>query len=734
MNFKLLKTKLYEEIINDFNKNKAVYMFYLSPIIFKLKTKDFKNYKYSLFSKIKNKELAEFKNYKLKKYLKKDYEKDLKTIIKIIFKSDYIDENNKYALHYIKKLVKRPSKLCYINLIYRLLTDINKKTGGMMGMPKISIPFYTKKSDKETIKEQPQEDEKTIKKLLKVKHLKQFIGIDEEMRKNIEMIKAKYSTIFYNPFNKDTINTHIRNYLTVFFGYEVIKLYNKIIVLYNTDIIKNIRDKLNYNGIKLLNEYSSNFEERKDAILNIKTSDSFEKYSDEINYMNIFNERHIDIYNNIITVYNIGFNTKKKNLYYLLFNDNRALDTLKYQSERDFICNRFKYKFFDSLINDNDILKQISPDADANKQIINKYIISNRLEPTDDDLFKIYNESIINHNRDIIKQSNYNVFILLMYEKHLLYKQLDTIDNINEFNTKILEFNKIKLIQNINIYLLRLPRSYEDFDFIDYKLKILDQLDIFYKNYNIEYRFANSTGKLVSVYKSYIADIKTNYKNIVKMYNKLLLNEIIIEDTADITDTYNHKLTHIDDNDAHYNNIILEYNNTFQNIFIINVIDNYNNIILEYNGMQLLLYKNEKKYNSYLNKIKDAFNYLKTKSQTEFEAITNTNVPKETINITTSSDINNFIINMYNNFILKHINNAFKFRSVDYFKILNNRDNIDIYNGEVSGYNRDYLPTELRTRRENYIIKLLGGNGELNNYKLQFLLAEIYKRIKIIEC
>ena len=127
---KVLKNKLYEEIINDFNKNKELYMFYLSPIIFKIKTKDFSNYNHSLFSKIKNKELTPFKNYKLNKYLKKDYEKDLKTIIKIIFKSDYIDKNNKYALFHIKKLLNNNTKLCYINLIYRLLTDTNKIYGG----------------------------------------------------------------------------------------------------------------------------------------------------------------------------------------------------------------------------------------------------------------------------------------------------------------------------------------------------------------------------------------------------------------------------------------------------------------------------------------------------------------------------------------------------------------------------------------------------------------------------
>lgn len=127
MNINLLKTKLYDEINKDFKQNKDIYMFYLSPIIFKLKTKDFNNYNYSLFSKIKDKEPITYKNYKLNKYLKKDYEKDLKTIIKIICKSNYIDENNTYALYYIKKILTKKTKLCYINLIYRLLTDINKK-------------------------------------------------------------------------------------------------------------------------------------------------------------------------------------------------------------------------------------------------------------------------------------------------------------------------------------------------------------------------------------------------------------------------------------------------------------------------------------------------------------------------------------------------------------------------------------------------------------------------------
>jgi len=130
MNLKLLKNTLYDKVIEDFDKNKDIYMFYLSPLIFKLKTKNFNNYDYSLFSNIKNKEVVAFKKYKLTKYLKKDYEHDLKIIIKIVFKSNYINKNNKYALYYIKKILSKQTNLCYISLLYRLLTNANKITKG----------------------------------------------------------------------------------------------------------------------------------------------------------------------------------------------------------------------------------------------------------------------------------------------------------------------------------------------------------------------------------------------------------------------------------------------------------------------------------------------------------------------------------------------------------------------------------------------------------------------------
>jgi hypothetical protein len=272
MHLKLLKKKLYEEIINDFNKNKDVYMFYLSPIVFKLKTKDFKNYKYSLFSKIKNKELAEFKTYKLKKYLKKDYEKDLKTIIKIIFKSNYIDENNKYALHYIKKLVKKPSKLCYINLIYRLLTDINKKTGGRLQIFRSFV--YNGLSNltafRNPIVEKPIEkkQEENLDKLAVLSSVKSITDLEiKRMKHNIDHIKSKYSNTesdFYQYISilreqdkiiKESfaiINDEYNNYK------KIIDSYNKIIILYNNYLLqtKSLNSENDINTQKKYNKYS----------------------------------------------------------------------------------------------------------------------------------------------------------------------------------------------------------------------------------------------------------------------------------------------------------------------------------------------------------------------------------------------------------------------------------------------------------------------------------------------
>jgi hypothetical protein len=129
MSIKDLKDLLFKDINEDFDKNKDVYMFYLYPLVFKIKTHTLDDKCYSLFSKIKKEKVKKFDFYKINKYLKKDYYDDIKIILKVIFQSSYLTKNNKYALDYIKKLTKKPSSMKYINLIYRLLSDVNYNGG-----------------------------------------------------------------------------------------------------------------------------------------------------------------------------------------------------------------------------------------------------------------------------------------------------------------------------------------------------------------------------------------------------------------------------------------------------------------------------------------------------------------------------------------------------------------------------------------------------------------------------
>jgi hypothetical protein len=138
MNLKKFKLDCYNKIINDYKNNQDIYMFFLYPLVLKLKTKDFKNYNYSIFLKLKKKQQVPFKEYNvIKKYTKKNLDKDIQTIIKCIFWSDYIDKNNIYAIYYVKKHLstKKQSAINLINLLYRLLTNAPTIiTGGANGI------------------------------------------------------------------------------------------------------------------------------------------------------------------------------------------------------------------------------------------------------------------------------------------------------------------------------------------------------------------------------------------------------------------------------------------------------------------------------------------------------------------------------------------------------------------------------------------------------------------------
>jgi hypothetical protein len=59
---------------------------------------------FSIFLKLKKKQPLSFNEYNvMKKYTKKNLDKDIRSTIKCIFWSDYIDKNNIYAIYYVKK-------------------------------------------------------------------------------------------------------------------------------------------------------------------------------------------------------------------------------------------------------------------------------------------------------------------------------------------------------------------------------------------------------------------------------------------------------------------------------------------------------------------------------------------------------------------------------------------------------------------------------------------------------
>ena len=563
MNIKLLKTKLYEEIINDFNKNKAGYMFYLSPIIFKLKTKDFKNYKYSLFSKIKNKELAEFKNYKLKKYLKKDYEKDLKTIIKIICKSDYIDENNKYALHYIKKLVKRPSKLCYINLIYRLLTDINKKTGGKLNdylpnFSKLSFSVFKKRAQPAEPQPKPQqpqdepqpEQPETLKVIDTFKQLKlelkntTLTSIEHiKMKENLKVIKnnAEFTSIKYTQIPDLNVLNRINAFIDANSIYHyTIYDYNFIIFLYNDFLrqkyIKKIVTMPNNEGFINVFNYSLdiyNTIPNKIHTLEQEKDLAFKEKVDITSSINTINE-NINIYNNLIKYYNIIFDE----IYNEPFID--VNEILEYQKEEK---GQFREQLSTPTDPDhketiekfyNETIKTRQPVGNNFNTYLKYYNINlNIYEIINDDKKKYfeYNKIIVQYNNYL---KNYYLKKLndLIITNSTLDRQISKLEDIDISDIDIVNYNEHirecnQIISSTFDYndkeriFKKVMESYFDISYTNIKnecIKMLYNINI-YKNLNNE-----------SVFKL-IDNILTNSEIDYNLHNRLFSNILAIVKT-----------------------------------------------------------------------------------------------------------------------------------------------------------------------------------------------------------
>jgi hypothetical protein len=467
MNFKLLKNKLYQTIIADFNENKDMYMFYLSPIIFKLKTKDFNKYNYSLFSKIKNKEITTFNIYKLKTYLKKDYQKDIKTIIKTIFKSDYIDKDNIYALNHIKKIISDKTKFVYINLIYRLLTDgKNKIVGGFIK------GFNFLKKNKKT-----QEPKKLQFQLLKELNITKQVkhgGTFDNMDKIIKTINLNKKLKIY--YNIQELESFYNNNITQFNNINTIDEYNA--------------------QLQQLNEFEiflNSFKNNKISLIIIL---SFVYYQ----YCNIFNIEPMLIYSESIM-------TKFNNIF-KIYDENEKIITISF-----LVKLYIEYIVFFNIY--NYISQNASGSIDKNKYIKIKTLIDDLIDFHDIEYILYYQQNV-DSNPAYQKSDTGFDKSLYIYKKYYITNFIlfdDEISN-NSINYKGLLY--LYLYANIK-YILDLITKINDSD----KKKLSELKTIFEKFlYNIDNIPVDHYDKEKSsiYHQLYTIISKTNYDNII---NKL---------------------------------------------------------------------------------------------------------------------------------------------------------------------------------------------------------------------
>jgi hypothetical protein len=146
---------------------------------------------------------CKFDFYKIKNYLKNDYCYDIKTIFKALFQSSYLTKNNEYALFYIKKLMKKPSTINNINLIYRLLSDVKdtNKTGGegsFLSRAKRLLSFSNAKSSTLSYQEMSPDIVNKINPLKLFNIIFDFIANITKLKLNIELINENIEKIKEN--------------------------------------------------------------------------------------------------------------------------------------------------------------------------------------------------------------------------------------------------------------------------------------------------------------------------------------------------------------------------------------------------------------------------------------------------------------------------------------------------------------------------------------------------------
>jgi hypothetical protein len=520
MNLKKFKLDSYNKIIDDYSNNHELYMFFLYPLIFKLKKQDIKNYNYSIFLKLKKKQPLSFNEYNvIKKYTKKNLDKDIRSTIKCIFWSDYIDKNNIYAIYYVKKHLstKKQTPINLINLLYRLLTNAPTKISGgkthrdsviskiiskgftnishkiSNGLSKAKESIFTSKKKEtispkltETVSSIPQHEQGIFFKKYNKQHLKQITVTEINKYNNISDIEALIKNCEKMIINPTKIgNELIKKFLAINDKYRRHVFYNLGYDI-NNDIIKSNK---NY----IIDRYYDNYYDqiilkKKQKINNIDfyTIDIFLMLN---LYFNNTNNIFDDFINNIKTYFidlkydsifqpNEYLSSQIKNIYKLLAFNILEINIFKYNNTTLSSSQLIK-------IQDKGYFQYLLKIFDDFKILFNKYINDNReiVDINKNDFKEIY-IYILKLNKDK-KISIEIIFFNYLLNYNFLFIILPILYNIF-LNNQII--NDTDIIYGCVDYMIKIinDMTKELSNLNDSKIqKIIDEIDILKHKLNI---------------------------------------------------------------------------------------------------------------------------------------------------------------------------------------------------------------------------------------------------------
>jgi len=418
---------------------------------------------------------------KNKSYTKKQFENDLINLMDSLFKTDFINKKNKYALEQIKKLTSEENTTNNIKLIFRLLK-------------------YKQKIDK-------------IIYGGTAETLKNFNSILENVNKLKDKWKGHLSNIQKNlnektktPIVKDDYNhnqefdAELKKFMIKYINIDDKKLEEyKSKILYDKDLEYSIsKDKENIKLYDFSNEFNNKLINYK------KTTTSF--ISKVITFHNI--NSYIKYF---IILKKYLYQIKSDVKFYTTFTDFNKFNIFK----TDF--NKEKFTLF-SLLSKSEII------SNNNMNIIN-YIFSKYNHEKEDDNINysdLFNPNLqINNKNELIE---YNYFL----QKNINYNLIeDFINLLNYFNnTEIKDFNNKEIIEFVLYYIYNNIVNY-----IEY-----------YKYYKFYYNPISDLNILINDINQTVEDIFYFYRfydEMRKIYNDNDINSYDIP--SKIKETYNYK-------------------------------------------------------------------------------------------------------------------------------------------------------------------------------------------------